>query len=551
MTLSINSLEIRRLAVELKVLLTIAIVCLLGILVLFIANPYAIAPEPALRLDMAKLLMTGHMPYRDFIDADPPAMMFLCTIPAFISASCNFDITLTALICGFSLAVASVAISTYLVYKSELGDNPFAVGCFAIACAAISNLFIFQFGEREHLLIVMALPYILTRWLRVSDRDVDIPRTLCAAVGLAAGIGFWLNLQYLLIPVILEIAFVLQNNKFARLRTPELYSCLLGLGLVPIYLVLHQNTCKIFCNLIVPLWFNNFTFPMDDHVKYLDCSPDLRNLFYAAALVYIASLALRKKTSLFYPMTILSLLGFVFLITDKRGATAQAVLMASPLLLNFSIIVATAAEKIFQRSHKLVQRSSLLLALLGIYAGINSWTSWAFAKASCLKPAITKLDPVQAEKPSEFSVWLHRYSKPGDYVLFLNDTVSPAYPLTLLSGRRPCPPFLWGYPIRLLGDTHITDPELPPELVNSPMQIFDKTYVDIKLAKLIQERVPKLMFIQQGRTEDYLRQHKSINLALAKNYKPMGEANQIILQKTEPAFVSGCWYNFTIWMRED
>jgi hypothetical protein len=33
--------------------------------------------RPALRLEMAKLLMTGHLPYRDFIDADPPTMMLL------------------------------------------------------------------------------------------------------------------------------------------------------------------------------------------------------------------------------------------------------------------------------------------------------------------------------------------------------------------------------------------------------------------------------------------------------------------------------------------
>jgi hypothetical protein len=102
-----------------------------------------------------------------------------------------------------------------------------------------------------------------------------------------------------------------------------------------------------------------------------------------------------------------------------------------------------------------------------------------------------------------------------------------------------------------LADCNITEKELPPELINSPQQAFDKTYVEGKLTRLIQERVPKLMFIQQGRTEDYLRKHEKINLALIKNYKPMGEANQVMLQKTEPAFISGCWYSFTIWMRID
>ncbi len=544
-------LESRRQSVELQILLASAIIFFLGTLMLFVTNPYAIAPETALRLEMGKLLLSGLRPYLDFIDADPPTMMFLSTIPAFISAHCHCDIVLTALICGFTLALVSAAASTYLIAKSELGENPFAVGCFAIACAAISNLFIFQFGEREHLLVLLSLPYVLLRWLRTSEIEVAIPRALSQTIGLAAGLGFWLNLQYLLIPLILELAFFLQHNKPAPLRTPEITTGILSLGLVPAYLALNPAVGKIFCNLFVPLWFNNYSFPMDDHAKYLECSPDLRIFFYAAALIYVAALALRNETSMLYPMTFLSLFGFILFITDKRGGSAQIILLAAPLLLNSSIIIAIAARSISRLSSGGIKRSCSVVAMLLLLISFVSWQSWAFARAACLKPVETKLDPVKSGQPSEFSVWLNKYSKPGDCVMFLNDTVSPGYPLTLLNNRCPCPPFLWGYPIRLLADCNITDKELPPELINSPQQTFDQTYVDVELAKVIQEKTPKLMFIQQGRTEDYLRKHKQIELALLKNYKPMGEANQILLPKTEPAYISGCWYSFTIWMRKD
>ncbi len=551
MSLASKILEIGRLPVESRVLLAAASLCLICCLALLIANPYAIAPEAALRLEMGRLLLAGLLPYRDFIDADPPAMMFLATIPALISSTCHLPIVTTGLICAFALTVASVITCIYLISKSELGKNPLALGCFAVACAAISNLFIFQFAEREHLLIILTLPYMLTRWLRASSEGIALPLPLTAILGLAAGLGFWLNLQYLLLPLIVEAAFLLQNNKFARLRSPEILGCLLGLSIIPIYMTLHKTVCQIYCSLIVPLWFNNFSFPMDDHVKYLDCSPDLRIYFYAAAMVYIASLALRKETSLFYPMTILSLTGFIFFITDKRGGTAQAILLVAPLVINASIVVALAAGKISRWANRRRKRIFSAFGLLLLALGLGSWGSWAFPTASLLRPAKTKLDPIQAGQPSEFSIWLDKFSEPGDCVIFLNDTISPAYPLTLLSGRKPCPPFLWGYPIRLLSDCHITEKELPEELINSPQQIFDKTYVNEQLAKLVQERVPKLMFIQQGRTEDYLRKHESFNHALEENYKPMGEANQIKLQKTEPAFISGCWYSFTVWLRED
>jgi hypothetical protein len=197
-------------------------------------------------------------------------------------------------------------------------------------------------------------------------------------------------------------------------------------------------------------------------------------------------------------------------------------LLAAPLLLNSSIIIAVAARSLSRLSSTALRRSCSVLAILLILVSFVSWQSWAFAKANWLKPVVTKLDPAIAAQPCEFSVWLDKYSKPGDYVMFLNDTATPGYPLTLLSKRRPCLPFLWGYPIRLLADCNITEKELPPELINSPQQAFDKTYVEIKLTKLIQERVPKLMFIQQGRTEDYLRKHEKINLALIKKLQTDG-----------------------------
>jgi hypothetical protein len=77
-------LENRRQSVELQILLASAVIFLLGILLFLVTNPYAIAPETALRLEMGKLLLNGQRPYLDFIDADPPTILLLCTVPAFI-----------------------------------------------------------------------------------------------------------------------------------------------------------------------------------------------------------------------------------------------------------------------------------------------------------------------------------------------------------------------------------------------------------------------------------------------------------------------------------
>lgn len=77
-------LENRRQSTELKILLASAVIFRLGILVLFVTNPYAIAPAAALRLEMGELLLSAQRPYLDFIDADPPTILLLCTVPAFI-----------------------------------------------------------------------------------------------------------------------------------------------------------------------------------------------------------------------------------------------------------------------------------------------------------------------------------------------------------------------------------------------------------------------------------------------------------------------------------
>lgn len=60
-----------------------------------------------------------------------------------------------------------------------------------------------QFGQREHFMLVLALPYLLLLVLRA--RGCRVPLAAALAIGMAGGLGFAIKPHFLLVPLALEI----------------------------------------------------------------------------------------------------------------------------------------------------------------------------------------------------------------------------------------------------------------------------------------------------------------------------------------------------------
>ena len=77
----------------------------------------------------------------------------------------------------------------------------------------------FDFGQREHLFILFAIPYVVLRWLRWEERTVRAP--LAVVIGLAAGLLASLKPHFLLVMLAPELPWLARHRRPSRLFTAE------------------------------------------------------------------------------------------------------------------------------------------------------------------------------------------------------------------------------------------------------------------------------------------------------------------------------------------
>jgi hypothetical protein len=85
-----------------------------------------------------------------------------------------------------------------------------------------------DYGEREHLLLALAMPYVLLAAARLGR--VALPRGLPAAAGILAGVGVALKPYFVFLPLALEACLLLRLRRGYRLRPETVLLVLVGAG---------------------------------------------------------------------------------------------------------------------------------------------------------------------------------------------------------------------------------------------------------------------------------------------------------------------------------
>jgi len=139
---------------------------------------------------------------RDVVDVNPPLAWWVLHgvtgLAAGLSVSIPFALNLLIPICIF-ISLASVAA---LGSVSRLG-----LGVLAFLLVAMAG---YDYGQREHFLIIFALPYALLAAQRVAGAEVGKP--LAAWIGLLAVLGFCIKPHFLIIPCVLEVWVLWQSR---------------------------------------------------------------------------------------------------------------------------------------------------------------------------------------------------------------------------------------------------------------------------------------------------------------------------------------------------
>ena len=165
---------------------------------------------------VARQVLHGARLYVDILEINPP-MWFWSAVPlealAELAGVPSKRIAVAAI---FVLIACSVLLLARLAAE-ERGDK--RVALLLLACVAMIVVPISDFGQREHLALIGALPYAALIARRAENRPTGV--VLAALVGLIAAYGFSLKHYFIAVPLLLELWLVVRRGSSWRPMRPE------------------------------------------------------------------------------------------------------------------------------------------------------------------------------------------------------------------------------------------------------------------------------------------------------------------------------------------
>jgi hypothetical protein len=196
--------------------------------------------DVAALLQFAQRMLQGERLYVDLIDINPPMVFLLDTVPIALAGLVKLPIV--ACFTVFVLALCGITVAACIrLLALRPGDQ--ALGALLLPALIGFTLLIYpmhSFGQREHLLLVFALPYALTAAARADASRPALSYRLEIAIALYALIGIMLKPYYAAVPLALELIVLGHRGISQWARSPQpwliLAGCIAYLGAVWLWL---------------------------------------------------------------------------------------------------------------------------------------------------------------------------------------------------------------------------------------------------------------------------------------------------------------------------
>ena len=509
-----------------------AFVVLLGIAALIARSPFRIDHDSALYLDCARALLSGARPYVDFVDLNPPFVIYLHAVPVALAGLLRVPVIPVFLLGVLAVAAASAAWLGARLLRSPAWSAAAAPAATTWALVSAYLLVSLDFGQREHLTALLYVPFLLDRSLRFgADDEPTTARGERIALGVAAGCALCLKPQFLAAAAVTEAALLIAARDLRRWLDAGL---LAALGVLVAYalhfLALPAAVREAFFGRWVPLVaarYHVYDVPLGRLLV-----PALLATTVAAGIAWVAALAAPKE----------------------RGVVVGAL-----------ALFAMASAAIFFAQHKgwnyhrvPLSASAALLATLLASRAVASWPdgggAWPSRSAAFLLPVLAGLvvllldqplgparrgpararsagfsaAPAAASSDSPESV-IARVTRPGEPVLIVATDVAVAEPLLLRMDRRPGSRYLWFFPVAMLADSGRSSAGPPPEPARVPWIAAEERRMLADLTEDLRARRPPLVLLSSRpgpygcrpgfRVSDYLARRGFVP-ALARDYAP-------------------------------
>jgi hypothetical protein len=176
--------------------------------------------SPPLNHDVAAVLqfsqrwLGGERLYVDLIDVNPPLIYVLNLIPAWIATVTPLDGVTSLRLCLLAFGAACWWLAVRA--RDRAAEGPAERALLDVLPALFLLDAGYDFGQREHLMAVAALPYVLAASRRVAG---EAPRGR-VAIAIVAGLGFALKPYFLGVPGLVELAVLIAVGWRRGLRDP-------------------------------------------------------------------------------------------------------------------------------------------------------------------------------------------------------------------------------------------------------------------------------------------------------------------------------------------
>ncbi|MDX2102720.1 MAG: hypothetical protein SF002_09280 [Alphaproteobacteria bacterium] len=196
------------------IVLTAAILVGLALLVMRVWPP--LNGDAAAILSFADRMLDGEQLYTDLIDVNPPVIFWLSMVPASVARVTGWSITATTSAWTGILILLSAGLSAAM-WRRQGQCEPLVIA----AIAAVVVLPSHNHSQREHILIILALPWLLLAVLRQQGEPCST--ALAMTAGVVAGIGLSIKPYYLVPALLVEGGVLVVLGPRRWLARPELW----------------------------------------------------------------------------------------------------------------------------------------------------------------------------------------------------------------------------------------------------------------------------------------------------------------------------------------
>lgn len=214
---------------------------------------YPVGHDQSWYLIAARRYLDGATLYGPQIaETNPPLIIWFSALPILLARFLHVSPVTALRLIVLAGVLVSTAWCALLMRRRPAGSsfNPGALSLALLTCAVLYVEFrigLLSFAQREQLLVILALPYILAATTG-AVRHLSLPER--CALGIAAGLGICFKPQYLIVIAALEIFLALYNRTLRRAVSPEFLSLVLTGA---IYLVLVRLLTPLYGTRTVPL----------------------------------------------------------------------------------------------------------------------------------------------------------------------------------------------------------------------------------------------------------------------------------------------------------